>query len=259
MLSGPLLCAVGGSKGELRVFCKQQSGFIEIFHHNQYDPSGNSSKNVCCLFLATNEKRISVRKSRLDNSSTEGSSTTRSGMLARMRSTRSSSNMNNTEPVVADGYLAVGSRSGVVECWDVAKQECIFSTTLGHADGHVGRVNALTLLMNSSSRLPPLLLSGGNDRTARLYDIRSKRCALVIDSASGPVTSVAGGSGDLSTCLLFIGSADGVIRSYSFRNGEAVRLIRIYRGHSDRVVSIETFVESNETMLRTFSRDGTVR
>jgi WD40 repeat protein len=258
-LSAPLLCAVGGSNGELRVFQKNASGFVEVFHHNEYNPSGaTSSKHVCCVHLAVWEKRIPPRRGtpRVPASNAPIAQTTRSGMLARMRTARSGSNLSAPAHAAGgEGYLAVGSRSGVVECWDVGNQECIFSTALGHAEGHTGRVNALTVIMDESGKLPPLLFSGGNDRTARLFDFKSKRCCLVIKSAGGPVTCVSGGCGD----LLYIASADGAIRCYSFKNGEIVRLIRVFRGHSDRIMSMEVVTENSEDVLRTCARDGTLR
>lgn len=248
--------AVGGSKGELRVFQKTSSGFSEIFLHNQYDPSGQTSKYVCCLSLSTPERQsASVYRERSNRENVP----TRSGMLARMRTARSSSNMNSAPSAPAEGYLAVGSKSGVVECWDVGKQECLFSTRLGHADGHDGRVNSVVIISDRACKLPPLLFSGGNDRTARLFDFRSRRCCLVINSAGGPVTTVAGGCRDAVCRLLYIGSADGAVRFYSFKNGEVVRLVRVFRGHSDRIMTMTTIVENNEYVLRTCSRDGTVR
>lgn len=261
-LAAPLLCAVGGSNGELRVFKKLPSGFIEIFHHNQFNPNGMSSKYVCCVHLAAWEKKTASRRGSQESKPSNDApttATTRSGMLARMRTARSGSNLNTQIAASGEGYLAVGSRSGVVECWDVSSQECIFSTSLGHAEGHSGRVNSLTVLLDESGKLPPLLFSGGNDMAARLYDFKSKRCCLVIKSSGGPVTCVSGGSGNLASRLLYVASADGVIRCFAFKNGDMVRLVRVFRGHSDRIMSMEVANVNNEDVLRTCSRDGTLR
>lgn len=262
VLSRPLMFAVGGSKGELRVFNKNGAGFVELFSHNQYDPNGKSAKCVCALYLTTEHKRSNAPTG-ADFDRREGMNAvtvaTRSGMLARMRSARSSSNISHANSENDNGFLAVGSRSGLVECWDVAKQECIFSTGLGHAEGHTGRVNSLIIIMDGSGRYPNLLFSGGNDGAARLYDLRSKRCCLVINNDGGPVTCVLGACFGAGSRILYVASSDGVVRCFSFKNGEIVRLIRTFRGHFDRIMSMEFLTDNNEDIIKTCSRDGTVR
>ena len=257
------MCAVGGSNGELRVFQKNSTGFVEIFHHNEYNPNGMSSKHICCLYLSESVHRKTPRRPGQKNADQKSSESlppsTRSGMLAKMRTARSGSMLADPGRSSGEKYLVVGSISGVVECWDVATQECVFSTALSHAAGHVGKVTSLILLEDRSGKLPSLIFSGGNDRTARLYDFRSKKCCLVIKSASGPITSVCGGFHGAAFRLLYVASSDGAIRCYSLKNGEVVRLVREYMGHSDRIMSMELETLHNEEVLRTCSRDGTVR
>ncbi len=103
-MSVPLLCIVGGSKGEIKVFHKTAGGFNEILSDN-CGIFGGSIDCVTCIYSKNSKHSFisSVSDSRDFNSGLRESSIdekliNRSGMMSLIRGSRSSLSVSASSP-----------------------------------------------------------------------------------------------------------------------------------------------------------------
>jgi Prp8 binding protein len=95
-----------------------------------------------------------------------------------------------------------------------------------------------------------LVVSGSDDGTTKLWDVRSKRAVKTLENGY-PVTGVCF-SGDNSS--VFAGGLDGDIKAWDLRK-DAVSLV--LRGHTDIVTSVALSPDAN--FLLSNAMDATVR
>lgn len=104
-------------------------------------------------------------------------------------------------------HLASGSADRCSFYWDVAT-----GSILRRFRGHDSTVNAVKFNKNSS-----ILLSGGNDSTVRILDLKSRSYepVQILDDAKDSITSI-----DISDDEIIVGSVDGWLRLYDIRMGK---------------------------------------
>ncbi|MEV4289604.1 WD40 repeat domain-containing protein [Nonomuraea bangladeshensis] len=142
------------------------------------------------------------------------------------------------EPVVAafsaDGaLLAAGTPAGPVLVWDVATGRRRAELT-----GHTGVVTALAFAPST----PPTLVSGGADRTARVWDVGTGR-GLLLAGHAGPVDAVAFAP---DGTVLATGGADRTVRLWDASTGRP--LGPPLAGHRGAVAAL-AFAPDGRTLL----------
>jgi serine/threonine protein kinase len=138
--------------------------------------------------------------------------------------------------------VATASNDGMIALWDVAQP----SAPLHVFDGHEKSVEALAYTPERS-----LLLSGGADKTMRLWDLPTLTQKRRYGGPRDMVSSVAFSHNGR---LLAGGALDGRVRVWSVLSS---RRLRTLRGHTGRVAAI-AFAPHAQTLASAGS-DGTVR
>ncbi len=126
----------------------------------------------------------------------------------------------------------------------------IFDTTSGErllaVDGQFARPSAAAFSPDGV-----MLVTGGHDKEARLWNSVTGECLAVLDGHTQPITAVCF-SPDCR--LVATASKDATVRVYSVATAEEISLLR---GHASDVVSV-SFAPDNRRVL-TASKDGTIR
>lgn len=133
---------------------------------------------------------------------------------------------------LATGRLACGDNLGTIHVWDLEK---------ALEDGGHSRTPSATLLghRNVVSGLAwagETLLSGGIDRTLRVWDVDTREC---IETSVGahlrPVRSLAVDGGVVAS-----GGDEGTVKLWSLASGRAPQLVRTrtLKGHEDSVMAV---------------------
>src|SRR5450631_1276479 len=118
--------------------------------------------------------------------------------------------------------------------------------------GHTGTVNAVTWGVLGDR---PMLATGSDDRTVRLWDPERGEELRTLTGHTGPVNAVTWGVlGDRP--VLATGSHDGTVRLWDPERGEELRTLT---GHTGSVRAVPWGVLGDRAVLATGSDDGTVR
>jgi len=101
--------------------------------------------------------------------------------------------------------------------WDVSTAQTTRRFGGQNQHGHTGRVNAVIFAGADDS----LVISGGLDTTARIWDTRSSSSSKPIQILEGAKDSITSLATDRDAAIL-VGSVDGRVRSYDVRIGRMV-------------------------------------
>ena len=131
-----------------------------------------------------------------------------------------------------------------VRAWDAGTGQSV--KKMGE---HTGIVNSVC----AARRGTPLLVSGSDDGTARLWDLRVRRCVQKFGEVPGsfPVTCVALGAGSET---LFAGGVDNLLRAWDLRTGQ---LSLTLEGHGDTVTGCA--LSPDGSFLLSNAMDNTLR
>jgi serine/threonine protein kinase len=116
-------------------------------------------------------------------------------------------------------FVLIASDEGI-QVWDLAALRPVRSFPR-----HTGTVNAVAI--SSDGRRA---VSGGSDRTVRLWDLVAGRCLLVLEGHKDAVTSVAAGSS-----VAVSGARDGTVRLWHLTDGHGLGVLE---GHQGRVAAV---------------------
>ncbi|KAF8819855.1 U5 snRNP-specific protein [Cardiosporidium cionae] len=114
------------------------------------------------------------------------------------------------------------------------------------AGGHVSLVNSC----NCARRGPPLLVSGSDDGTTKVWDLRTRKCSKTYESQY-QVLSV---TFDDNASRIFSGSLDNTIRAYDLRMDSELEALQ---GHTDSITGLD--VSKDGRYLLSNSMDQTIR
>uniref|UniRef100_A0A0G4I8M8 Uncharacterized protein n=1 Tax=Chromera velia CCMP2878 TaxID=1169474 RepID=A0A0G4I8M8_9ALVE len=126
--------------------------------------------------------------------------------------------------------------------WDIDK-----AARVKKFSGHQGVVNSIAV----SRRGSPLLTSGADDGTTKLWDLRTRKCVRTFEH-SYQILSVCF---DDTAERIFAGSLDDTIRVFDIRRGEEDEEMTL-EGHADSVTGID--LSADGTRLASTSMDNTV-
>jgi len=125
--------------------------------------------------------------------------------------------------------------------WDVEEGQRIKKLS-----GHQQIVNSCS----PSRRGPPLLVSGADDGTTKVWDLRSRRCVKTFEHQY----QILAVSFDDVSERIFAGSIDNCIRVYNLRKGAEEGVLE---GHTDSVTGVD--LSKDGSYLLSNSMDQTVR
>uniref|UniRef100_A0A7S1B0Q9 Uncharacterized protein n=1 Tax=Noctiluca scintillans TaxID=2966 RepID=A0A7S1B0Q9_NOCSC len=114
-------------------------------------------------------------------------------------------------------------------------------------NGHTAIVNS----MQCTRRGSPFLVSGGDDGTTKLWDLRVRRCVYTFEHQY----QILAVSFDDQSERIFSGSLDNTILIYDMRKREAEP--EVLEGHTDSITGID--VSENGNFLASNSMDNSVR
>lgn len=151
----------------------------------------------------------------------------------------------------------------VVFLWDVSRGETTRRFGGNTDQGHTARINCVAFGGGDGEGNETLVLSGSDDRTVRLWDLKTRdaRPVQVWSEAKDGVSSIevaGGGNGEV-----LVGSTDGRVRGYDVRMGKctvdtlpgAVTCVRATRDGGAYLVGC---LQEQETRVRLIDRrDGT--
>jgi transcription initiation factor TFIID subunit 5 len=138
-------------------------------------------------------------------------------------------------------YFAAATHDGSVEVHSVDKSQPLRIMT-----GHIADASCVQWHPNAS-----LLLSGSDDRTCRLWDLRTGSCVRLLSGCPAAVSSVA-----VASCggLAAGGCENGNTAVFDLTTG---RMVHLLRGHSSYVNSV--CFNDDDQVLGTGSSDGSVK
>jgi WD40 repeat protein/energy-coupling factor transporter ATP-binding protein EcfA2 len=143
-------------------------------------------------------------------------------------------------------YIYTGCARGGIHCWRISDDSGELISTWTKHEGWVR-----TLAINEN-----YLISGGEDKTIRLWDLKSKKHTPEKQVLIGHEDKILTVSLDPSGNFIASGSADKTIRLWDFDGNQlGVPL----RGHKDWVRSISILSHSNNQFIVSASRDSTIR
>jgi Prp8 binding protein len=119
-----------------------------------------------------------------------------------------------------------------------------FKRFKGHSD--------IVTSVDSSKTGIDLVLTGSNDATARVWDLRFKKATMTLQDKF-PILSVVFSKQNYTQC--FSAGIDNLIKKWDLRNPEKPLLT--LRGHTDSITSIQ--LSSDGTQMLSNSMDNTVR
>jgi WD40 repeat protein len=163
--------------------------------------------------------------------------------------------------------LASGSQDRTVRLWDVASLECVRVMVVegigdhGCEYGHSRSVRCISSgFLDDSGRV--LVASGSDDRSLRLWDVRTGECVRELSGHSDWVASVSSGINVDGRRLLASVSCDGPLRLWDVASGECVGVVSV-PGGAVRALS-EGFNSGiggsvDRVLVATGSADGAVR
>eukprot|EP00919_Chromeraceae_sp_WS-2016_P075519 GHVR01178648.1.p1 GENE.GHVR01178648.1~~GHVR01178648.1.p1 ORF type:complete len:350 (-),score=70.42 GHVR01178648.1:155-1177(-) len=114
--------------------------------------------------------------------------------------------------------------------------------------GHSAIVNSC----GCSLRSPPVLVSGSDDGTAKVWDLRTRRCATTFEYSYQLLSVVV----DDSQQRILAGCLDDTIRVFDLRTGKEDEGACLF-GHTDSVTGLD--ISKDGTRLASNSMDNTVR
>jgi Prp8 binding protein len=112
---------------------------------------------------------------------------------------------------------------------------------------HTGVVNSVC----PARRGPPLLVSGSDDGTVKLWDLRVRRCVQSYGDKRFAVTAVA--FADVADAV-YAGGIDNDVRSFDLRTGEVALTLR---GHADTITGISVSADGAHVLSN--GMDSTLR
>lgn len=115
--------------------------------------------------------------------------------------------------------------------------------------GHAAIVNS----MQTSRRGTPYLVSGGDDGTTKVWDLRSKRCCITFEHQY----QILAVSFDDTSERIFAGSLDNTVLIYDFRKRDKDAEPDVLEGHADSITGLDVSKDGN--FLATNGMDNTVR
>ncbi|GLI61761.1 hypothetical protein VaNZ11_004229 [Volvox africanus] len=148
---------------------------------------------------------------------------------------------------LAPSLLASTSEEGELFVWDVSRpaHECLVKTLVKH--------NSRSFNVEFSPLLRNYLLSSSNDRTARVWDVSSGDCLVVLSGHTAEVRALAWHPEVAHLC--FTGSWDASVRVWDVRTGNC---IHVANDHHADVYGIACHPRRPFFMV-TCSRDTTLR
>jgi WD40 repeat protein len=133
--------------------------------------------------------------------------------------------------------VIAGTELKTIDVWDVNRRNKLMILY-----GHLERINNLKYFNE-------MILSGSEDKQARLWDKRTGNCEILFTGHSKGITQV---EVDMSNNRIFTGSIDKTIKIWDIRKNQEVRTLI---GHSNSVYSIAY----DQTKLISGSKDNTIR
>lgn len=159
----------------------------------------------------------------------------------------------NAVSLTADGRWALSASQDTLRLWEVASGRCVRTFA-----GHTGLATSVTLPTATGvvtsvtfSTDGRWALSGGWDKTVRLWEVATGKCLRVFEGHMEPVTSVAlSANGRLALSA----SEDKTLRLWELVSG---RCLRVFEGHTGSVTSAA--VSADGRWALSGSWDGTLR
>lgn len=142
---------------------------------------------------------------------------------------------------LATGRLACGDNMGAVHVWDLKKP----LDTPGTAQLHGHRSSVLCLAWAGEA-----LLSGGIDRTVRVWDLDKRECVASAKEHERPVRSLAIDGGVVAS-----GGEEGAVKLWSLANDRSLARTSSFDGHDGAVMALAL----RGPLLVSGSADGTMR
>jgi len=115
------------------------------------------------------------------------------------------------------------------------------------------KLNGHTAIVNSaapSRRGPPLLVSGGDDGTVKIWDLRARRCVHTFEHSYQILSVAFDGNGERA----FAGTLDDTIMVFDLKEREHTFSLE---GHADSITGVDVSHDGN--FLLSNSMDNTVR
>ena len=142
-----------------------------------------------------------------------------------------------------EGKVLLGQDNGFIKSWDVAASTPV---ALADLEGHTAMVNDIKAAGAGS-----MVLSGSDDSTVRLWDLRTSRCVRTMEGHSNWVRSV---DMDGQCRIAVSGSSDQTVKLWDLGSG---RCTETYEGHTDSIRDV-VMHESGSSFLSSGLRLGMV-
>lgn len=138
-------------------------------------------------------------------------------------------------------HLVSCSPDTTVRSWDA-----LTGDQIGIMKDHTGIVNCCAMRRHGS----PIAVSGSDDCSAKVWDMRAKRASQTIAGGAYQITSI-----DISDDMVYTGGIDNVVKVWDLRKENEV--VMTMEGHSDTITGME--ISPTGTHILTNSMDNTMR